>query len=131
MLIAFYSTLIIFLVLFIFTLIYLITLFYRKMATSGKVLALFVLLLITGAVSGIYGFDFLNLKTGDLQVAQGECNIEFNENGKSIASTKIEIDEKIYEIKGRAYKHLPDGTYQCKVHYLPITKNIESLYIEK
>lgn len=56
--------------------------------------------------------------------------IEFNDNGNSIATTTIEIDDKVYQIKGGTYNHLPDGTYQCKVHYLPVTKIIESLYIE-
>jgi hypothetical protein len=131
MLIAFYSTLIIFLLLFISTLCYLISLIYRKMATGGNVLALTVLLLLTGIVSGIYGFDWLKLQAGDVQIAQGDCIIEFNKNGRSIATTSIEIDNKVYQIKGDTYNDLPDGTYQCKVHYLPVTKIVESLKLEK
>ena len=71
MLIAYYSTLIIFLILFIFTLSYLVSLIIRKMATGGNLIALFFLLLIDRIVSGIYGFDFLKLQDGDVQIAQG------------------------------------------------------------
>ena len=131
MLIAFYSTLTIFLILFIFTLIYLGSLIKRKMATGANVLALCSLLLLTGIVSGIYGFDFLKLQAGEVKIAQGDCFIEFNNNGRSIATTTIEIDEKAYQIKGDTYSHLPDGTYQCKVNYLPVTKIIETLHIEE
>ena len=131
MLIAFYSTLIIFLILFIVTLSYLVSLVKRKKATGGNVLALFSLLLLTGIVSGIYGFDFLKLQAGEVQIAQGDCFIEFNDNGNSIATTTIEIDDKVYQIKGDTYNDLPDGTYQCKVHYLPVTKIIESLHLER
>ncbi len=131
MLIAFYSTLIVFLILSIVTLGYLISLIKRKMATGGNVLALISLLLLTGIVSGIYGFDFLKLQDGELQTAQGDCFIEFNNNGTSISTTTIEIDDKVYQIKGDTYKYLSDGTYQCKVHYLPVTRIIESLQLEK
>ena len=108
-----------------------VSLIKRKMATGGNILALFFLLLLTGIVSGIYGFDFLKLQAGELKIAQGDCFIEFNNNGRSIATTTIEIDNKVYQIKGDKYNYLPDGTYQCKVHYLPVTKIIESLHIEK
>ena len=131
MLIAFYITLIIFLVLFIVTLSYLVSLVKRKKATGGNVVALCSLLLLTGIVSGIYGFDFLQLQAGKVQIAQGDCFIEFNNNGTSIATTTIRIDDKAYQIKGDTYNDLPDGNYQCKVHYLPVTKIIESLHLEK
>ncbi|MEG0438937.1 hypothetical protein [Solibacillus cecembensis] len=131
MLIAFYSTLIIFLILFIVTLSYLVLLVKLKKATGGNVIALFFLLLLTGAVSGIYGFDFFKLQVGEVQIAQGNCFIEFNDNGRSIATTTIELNDKVYQIKGDTYNHLPDGTYQCNVHYLPATKIIESLHLEK
>lgn len=39
----------------------------------------------------------------------------------------IGISRAVYQIKGDKYNYLPDGTYQCKVHYLPVTKIIESL----
>ncbi|PYF08955.1 cobalamin biosynthesis protein CobN [Ureibacillus chungkukjangi] len=130
MLIAFYSTLIIFFILFIFTIGYFLHLIKQKRATGGNVLALTSLLLLTGIISGIYGFDFYKLQTGEVQIAQGECFIGFNDNGKSIAKTTVEIDETIYQIKGDTFKRLPDGTYHCKIHYLPVTKSIESLEIE-
>jgi len=96
-------------------------------ATSGNVLALSSVLLLTGIILGIYGFDFYKLQAGELQIAQGKCFIEFNDNGKSITTTSVEIDETAYQIKSDTYKGLPDGNYQCKIHYLPFTKNIESL----
>ena len=71
------------------------------------------------------------MQAGEVQIAQGDCFIEFNDNGNSIATTTIEIDDKVYQIKGDTYNDLPDGTYQCKVHYLPVTKIIESLHLEK
>ncbi|MFJ5765019.1 hypothetical protein ACIP9C_06640 [Lysinibacillus sp. NPDC093210] len=64
---------------------------------------------------------FLNLQAGEVQIAQGNCYIEFNDNGKSIATTSVEIDEKVYQIKSDTYKGLPD---------LPVTKNSETLEIE-
>ncbi|WP_332646007.1 cobalamin biosynthesis protein CobN [Lysinibacillus sp. 54212] len=131
MLIAFYSTLIIFLILFIVTIIYLVSLIKRKRATGGNVIALFFLLLLTGFVSGIYGFDFIKLQAGEVEKTEGNCFIEFNDNGKSIATTTVEIDENVYQIKGDTYNHLRDGTYECTVHYLPVTKIIESLHVEK
>lgn len=131
MLTAFYSTLIIFFILFIFTLGYLFHLIKQKRATGGNVLALSSLLLLTGIISGIYGFDFFKLQAGEVPIAQGKCFIEFNDNGKNIATTSVEIDDTVYQIKGDTYKGLPDGTYQCKIHYLPVTKSIESLEIEK
>ena len=127
MLIAFYSTLIIFFMLFSFTLSYLLILIKRKRTTGGNVLALCSLLILTGVVSCIYGFDFVKLQTGEVQIAQGKCFIEFNDNGKSIATTTVEIDSTIYKIKGDTYSDLQDGTYQCEVHYLPVTKIIKSL----
>ena len=130
MLIAFYSTLIIFFILFVFALSYLIRLIKRKEAAGGNILALSPFILLSGIISGIYGFDFIKLQTGGVQAAHGECSIEFNENGKSIAMTTIELDEKVYQIKGSTYKHLPDGNYQCQVHYLPATKIVQSLQIE-
>lgn len=130
MLIAFYSTLIIFFILFSFTLSYLLILIKQKKATSGNVLALSSLLILTGIVSCIYGFDFIKLQAGEVQIAQGKCFIEFNDNGKSIATTTVEIDNTIYQIKGDTYSDLPNGTYQCNVHYLPVTKIIKSLNIE-
>ena len=130
MLMAFYSILSIFLIFFIVALIYLISLIKRKRATGGNVLALFFLLLLTGIVSGIYGFDFIKLQTGEVEMAQGDCFIEFNDNGRSIATTSVEIDDVVYQIKGDTYSHLRDGTYSCTVHYLPVTKIIESLHIE-
>ena len=131
MLIAFYSTLIIFFILFSFTLSYLLILIKQKKATGGNVLALCSLLILTGVISCIYGFDFVKLLAGEVQSAQGNCFIEFNDNGKSIATTTVEIDDTIYQIKGDTYSDLPDDTYQCKVHYLPVTKIIKSLDIEK
>lgn len=130
MLIAFYSTLIIFFILFCFTLSYLLILIKQKRATGGNVLALSSLLILTGIVSCIYGFDFVKLQAGEVQIMQGKCFIEFNDNGKSIATTTVEIDNTIYQIKGDTYSDLPDGTYQCKVEYLPVTKIIKSLDIE-
>ena len=130
MLFAFYSTLIIFFILFSFTLSYLLILIKQKKATGGNVLALSSLLILTGIVSCIYGFDFIKLQTGELQITQGKCFIEFNANGTSIATTTVEIDSTIYKIKGDTYSDLPDGTYQCKVQYLPVTKIIKSLDIE-
>ncbi len=130
MLIAFYSTLAIFFILFLFALGYLIHLIKRKAASGGNILALAFFIVLSGVVSGIYGFDFIKLQAGEIHSAQGECSIEFNANGKSIATTTIELDEKVYQIKGESYKHLPDGIYQCEVHYLPITKIIQSLHIE-
>ena len=130
MLIAFYSTLIIFFILFCFTLSYLLILIKQKRATGGNVLALSSLLILTGIVSCIYGFDFVKLQAGEVQSVQGTCFIEFNDNGKSIATTTVEIDDAIYKIKGDTYSDLPDGTYQCDVHYLPVTKIIKSLNIE-
>lgn len=131
MLVAFYSALITFLILFIITLIFLVRFITRKEATASHILALVSLLLLTGIISGIYGFDFLKLQAGELQLAQGDCLIEFNENGRSIATTTVEINGKTYQIKGDTYNHLPDGNYQCKVHYLPVTKIIESIHIDK
>ncbi|WP_269922950.1 hypothetical protein [Psychrobacillus psychrodurans] len=71
------------------------------------------------------------MQDGELQIAQGDCFIEFNNNGTSISTTTIEIGDNVYQIKGDTYKYLSDGTYQCKVHYLPVTKIIESLHLEK
>ena len=84
MLIAFYSTLIIFVCLFIFTSIYLVSLLKRKMATWGNILALVSLLLLTGSVSGVYGYDYVKLLAGEMQTAQGECLIKYDHNGKSV-----------------------------------------------
>ena len=127
MLIAFYSILIIFSILFITTLSYLIILIKQKSAKGGTVLALSTLLILTGIISGIYGFDFVKLQTGEIQKAQGKCFIEFNDNGKDIATTTVEIDDTVYKIKGNTYRDLADGTYQCNIHYLPVTKSITSL----
>lgn len=83
--------------------------------------ALSSLLLLTGIILGIYGFDFYKLRAGEVQIAQGNCYIEFNDNGKSIATTSVEIDETVYQIKSDTHKVLPD---------LTVTRNIETLEIE-
>lgn len=131
LLLAFYSTLILFFILFLLTFGYLIYLIKQKKATGGNVVALSTLLIIIGSISGIYGFDFYQLKAGQLQTTEGQCVIEFKDNGNSIARTTVEIDGKEYQIKGEKFKDIPDGTYQCKLYYLPVTKNIESIEIEK
>ena len=130
MLIVFYSTLIIFLILFTFTMGYLASLFKRKKLTSGNALALCFFLLLSGIISGIYGFDYIKLQAGELTKARGKCTIEYDDGGRSISTTTIKIDGKTYHIKGDTYSDLPDGTYQCTILYLPVTKIVEDFQIE-
>ena len=99
------------------------------MATGGNILALVSLLLFTGSVSVVYGYDYFKLQAGEMQSARGECLIKYDHNGKSIATTTVTIKDQTYQIKGNEYSNLSDGTYSCSIHYLPATKIIESLSI--
>ena len=132
MLISFYSTFIAFIMLFLITLV-VIVIINRKKSKDDRgvgVVMLVVLSIGTLIVSIIYGYDFIQLNTEQQRVIEGKCDTKFiNGHGKSIDTTEITIEGKIYTIKSARYKNLKDDTYYCSLSYLPITKTISEIEI--
>lgn len=122
MLLAFYSTLIIFLLLFLVSSAYLLAIFNRKTSAIGKPFILTILLILSLTITCIYGYDFIHLKRDNTKYTSGICLVQFIRGGKSIDTTEVTIKDKIYKIKSEKYSDLPDGTYSCELRYLPLTK---------
>lgn len=133
MLIGFYSALIIFTLLFIIAAFFFIRQFVNKKSSpyNMNTFMLGVLTLFMLVVSGIYGYDFYHLQTGIQKTAEGICEISFvNGHGKSIDTTEVMIEDKVYNIKSSTYKDLPDGRYNCELTYLPISKIVTQIDIQ-
>ncbi|WP_339176179.1 cobalamin biosynthesis protein CobN [Solibacillus sp. FSL R5-0691] len=132
MLIGFYSALIIFTLLFIIAAFFFIRQFVNKKVSPYNLntIMLGVLSLFMLIVSGIYSYDFYHLQTGDQKTAGGSCEITFvNGHGRSIDTTEVTIENKVYNIKSSTYKDFPDGHYQCELTFLPITKIVTQIDI--
>lgn len=133
MLIGFYSALIIFTLLFIIAAFFLIRAFVNKKVSPYNLntIMLGVLTLFMLIVSGIYSYDFYRLQTGDQKTAGGICEITFvNGHGKSIDTTEVIIENKLYTIKSDTFKNLPDGRYYCVLTHLPISKIVTDIDIQ-
>ncbi|MGN7476246.1 cobalamin biosynthesis protein CobN [Solibacillus silvestris] len=133
MLLGFYSGLIIFALLLIIVTVFFIREFWKKekSAYSANTFMLGVLMLFMLILSSFYTYDFYHLHFGNIKSAEGVCDIKFvNGGGKSIDTTEVAIDNKLYSIKASTYKHLPDGRYNCDLAYLPITKIISEIDIQ-
>ena len=132
MLIGFYSALIIFTLLFMIAAILFIRQFVNKKASpyNMNTFMLGALMLFMLVVSSIYGFDFYHLQMGNQKTAEGVCDINFVKgHGRSIDTTEIMIEDKLYNIKSGTYKDLPDGRYYCNLAYLPISKIVSEIDI--
>ena len=132
MLTGFYSALILFTLLFIITAFFFIRQFVNKQVSPSNLntIMLGVLTLFMLIVSGIYSYDFFHLQTGDQRTAGGICEITFvNGHGRSIDTTEVMIEDKVYNIKSSTYKDFPDGRYHCELTYLPISKIVTDIEI--
>lgn len=133
MLIGFYSALIIFTLLFIIAAFFFIRQFVNKQVSPYNIntFMLGVLTLFMLIVSGIYSYDFYHLQTGDQKTAGGICEITFlNGHGRSIDTTEVMIEDKVYNIKSNTYKDFPDGRYYCELKFLPISKIVTDIDIQ-
>lgn len=132
MLTGFYSALIIFTLLFIIAAFFFIREFVKKKVSPFNLntIMLGVLTLFMLIVSGIYSYDFYHLQTSDQKTAGGICEITFvNGHGRSIDTTEVIIEDKVYNIKSSTYKDFPDGRYHCELTYLPISKIVTQIDI--
>lgn len=110
---------------------YLIITLKNRASSTGNTISLVVLLTFCLIITFLYGSDFIQLKRNNIKETSGVCQIEYIKGGKSIDTTEITIEGKMYTIKSEKYKSITDGTYSCKIQFLPITKTITDLVIFK
>ena len=132
MLLGFYSGLIVFVLLFFIVLFVWIKTLQLKKQNKVPVIMLGVLMVFTLVVASIYTTDFFYLKTEQTKSTAGDCTLEFvSGGGNSIDTTEVMIAKKTYSIKSEHFKDIANGNYYCEISYLPVTKIVTEISIQK
>lgn len=124
---AFYATLIVFSILSVVTTTCWLYLLTKKKSNALSNLVLLVLLTICSVIVALFGYDYIQLQRGNTFSDGGQCVTKFIRGGTSVDATKITLNGQSYTIKSDEYKDLPNGTYECVIEYLPLTKYISDV----